>query len=168
MKEEKKPKPSKAEEKKPSKAEEKKTSNAEEKKPSKGQWHGGKGSNQRPMKGNQKKYADAWDKIWGKTHEKINEQIKKQIKDNPILLYMKGTPQAPECGFSQKVVEILAHFGKAYSFVNILEDPDIRKELPKVSDWPTFPQLYINGEFMGGSDIVEGLYRSGELQEKIK
>ena len=95
------------------------------------------------------------------------EEIKQQIKDNPILLYMKGTPQAPECGFSQKVVEILSRFGKPYSFVNILENPDIRKDLPEVSDWPTFPQLYINSEFMGGSDIVEELYKSGELQEKI-
>ena len=95
------------------------------------------------------------------------KEIKEQIKNNPILLYMKGTPQAPECGFSQKVVSILNTVGKAYSFVNILENPDIRKELPKVSDWPTFPQLYINGEFMGGSDIIEGLYRSGELREKI-
>ena len=96
------------------------------------------------------------------------KEIKEQIKDNPILLYMKGTPQAPECGFSQKVIQILNSIGKTYSFVNILENPDIRKELPKVSDWPTFPQLYINGEFMGGSDIVEELYKSGELQKKIK
>ena len=98
----------------------------------------------------------------------MKKEIKKQIKDNPILLYMKGTPQVPECGFSQKVIEILNSIGKVYSFVNILENPDIRKELPKVSDWPTFPQLYINGEFMGGSDIVEELYKSGELQKKIK
>ena len=96
------------------------------------------------------------------------EKIKEQIKENSILLYMKGTPGAPECGFSQKVVQILNTCGKTYSFVNILENPDIRKELPKVSDWPTFPQLYINGEFMGGSDIVEELYKSGELQKKIK
>ena len=96
------------------------------------------------------------------------EEIKEQIKENAILLYMKGTPEAPECGFSQKVVQILNTCGKTYSFVNILENPDIRKELPKVSDWPTFPQLYINGEFMGGSDIVEELYKSGELQKKIK
>ena len=96
------------------------------------------------------------------------EEIKEQIKENAILLYMKGTPEAPECGFSQKVVQILNTCGKTYSFVNILENPDIRKELPKVSDWPTFPQLYINGEFMGGSDIVEELHKSGELQKKIK
>ena len=96
------------------------------------------------------------------------EEIKEQIKENAILLYMKGTPETPECGFSQKVVQILNACGKTYSFVNILKNPDIRKELPKVSDWPTFPQLYINGEFMGGSDIVEELYKSGELQKKIK
>ena len=95
------------------------------------------------------------------------KKIKKQIKDNPILLYRKGTPQAPECGFSQKVVSILNTVGKAYSFVNILENPDIRKNLPKVSDWPTFPQLFVDGELVGGSDIVEELHRSGELQKKI-
>ena len=101
------------------------------------------------------------------TFAEVRLIVKEQIKENPILLYMKGTPQAPECGFSQKVIQILNTYDKAYSFVNILENPDIRKDLPKVSDWPTFPQLYINGELLGGSDIVEVLHKSGELQEKI-
>jgi monothiol glutaredoxin len=95
------------------------------------------------------------------------KEIKEQIKTNKILLYMKGTPQAPECGFSATVVKILNKIGKPYSFVNILTTPQLRSALPKVSDWPTFPQLYVNGEFLGGSDIIEEIYRDGELQEKI-
>ena len=97
----------------------------------------------------------------------IQEEIKEQIKDSAILLYMKGTPQAPECGFSQKVVEVLNACGKAYSFVNILTNEEIRTNLPSVSDWPTFPQLFIDGDLIGGSDIVTQLYDTGELSKLI-
>ena len=94
--------------------------------------------------------------------------IKKQIANNKILLYMKGTPDFPECGFSLKTVEAIRAFCKNFSFVNILRYPSIRKALPQYSDWPTFPQLYINGEFIGGCDIVLAMKNSGELQNKMK
>jgi len=92
------------------------------------------------------------------------EVIKKQIADNSVLLYMKGTPQFPQCGFSGQVAQILKLSGiENYAHVNILEYPDIRQELPKYANWPTFPQLYVNGELVGGCDIITELYQSGEL-----
>ena len=92
----------------------------------------------------------------------IEEVINQQINDSSILLYMKGTPPAPECGFSQKVVQVLNACGEPYSFVNILEEPEIRKTLPSISHWPTFPQLFIGGELIGGSDIVTELHTNGD------
>jgi len=94
--------------------------------------------------------------------------IKRQISHNKILLYMKGTPDFPECGFSAKTVEAVRAFCQNFSFVNVLQYPDIRKDLPKYSDWPTFPQLYINGDFIGGCDIVVAMKNSGELQNKMQ
>lgn len=92
------------------------------------------------------------------------QKIKQQIADNSIMLYMKGTPQFPQCGFSGQVVQILKLLDISnYGHVNILENPDIRQELPKFANWPTFPQLYVNGELIGGCDIVTELYQSGEL-----
>ena len=94
------------------------------------------------------------------------EIIKDQINNNPVVLYMKGTPQFPQCGFSGQVVQILKLLGvENYKHINILENPDIRQELPKYANWPTFPQLYVNGELVGGCDIVTELYQSGELKE---
>ena len=95
----------------------------------------------------------------------IEEQIKDQITANPILVYMKGSPDAPECGFSSRACQILISYGKPFSFVNILINPEIRSNLPKVSNWPTFPQLFINGELVGGSDIMVELHENGSLQE---
>jgi len=97
----------------------------------------------------------------------ILEEIKVQIKANPILLYMKGSPDAPQCGFSSKASQALIACGKPFSFVDILANTEIRANLPSVSDWPTFPQLFINGELIGGSDIISELYDSGELQQSI-
>ena len=97
----------------------------------------------------------------------ILEEIKVQIKANPILLYMKGSPDAPQCGFSSKASQALIACGKPFSFVDILANTEIRANLPSVSDWPTFPQLFINGELIGGSDIISELYDSGELQKSI-
>jgi len=92
------------------------------------------------------------------------EIIKDQIENNSVVLYMKGTPQFPQCGFSGQVVQILKLSGlQNYMHVNILENPDIRRELPKYANWPTFPQLYVNGELIGGCDIVTELHQSGEL-----
>ncbi len=95
------------------------------------------------------------------------EKIKQQIAEHPILLYMKGTPQFPQCGFSSQVVQILNGYGQTYSFVNVLENPDIRAVLPQVANWPTFPQLYIQGELIGGCDIVCEMHEEGELQPLI-
>ena len=95
------------------------------------------------------------------------ENIKKQIEDNKILLYMKGSPDKPQCGFSQRATQILMACGKEFSFVDILSNPDIRETLPTVSNWPTFPQLYIEGELIGGSDIMMDMYQRGELKTLI-
>ena len=97
----------------------------------------------------------------------IIEKINNQIADNKILLYMKGSPDKPECGFSQRASQIPMACGKEFSFVDILSNPEIRQELPSVSEWPTFPQLFINGELVGGSDIMMEMYQNGELKELI-
>ncbi len=94
----------------------------------------------------------------------IEQSIRQQIQENPILLYMKGTPNAPQCGFSARTVEILSECGCKFAYVNILEQPEIRKTLPSIANWPTFPQLWANGELLGGSDIVYEMHQSGELQ----
>ena len=98
----------------------------------------------------------------------IEEKIKKQIKDNNILIYMKGSPYEPKCGFSAKTVQALIDCGAEFSYVDILENQDIRQNLPTISDWPTFPQVFVNGELIGGCDIVLEMYESGELQPIIK
>jgi len=91
------------------------------------------------------------------------EKIRKQLADNPIILYMKGTPDTPNCGFSAKAASVLKSTGVDFSYVDILASPFIMEKLPEVSDFPTFPQLFIKGEIIGGSDIVEEMYNSGEL-----
>jgi monothiol glutaredoxin len=98
----------------------------------------------------------------------IEEKIKQQIKDNNILIYMKGSPYEPKCGFSAKTVQALIDCGAEFSYVDILENQDIRQSLPTISDWPTFPQVFVSGELIGGCDIVIEMYESGELQPIIK
>ena len=93
--------------------------------------------------------------------------IEQQIAEYPLILYMKGTPDKPCCGFSARVVQVLKACGTKFAHVNILENLDIRRELPRYSNWPTFPQLYYKGELIGGCDIIEQLYKTGELKEKI-
>ena len=95
------------------------------------------------------------------------ENMQGQISENPILIYMKGTPQLPQCGFSAQTVQALMSCGERFAFVNVLDNPDIRAELPKIANWPTFPQLYVKGEFVGGCDIVKEMYESGELLELL-
>lgn len=95
------------------------------------------------------------------------EKIKQQIADNAIILYMKGSPEQPQCGFSSRAVRVLDQCGKPYATVDVLSNPDIRAELPKHANWPTFPQLYIKGELIGGSDIIAELYDQGDLQSMI-
>ena len=96
------------------------------------------------------------------------EAIKQQISDNAILLYMKGSPQLPQCGFSAQAVQALMACGEKFAFVNILDNPDIRAELPKYASWPTFPQLWIEGELVGGCDIIVEMYQNGELEPMVK
>ena len=97
----------------------------------------------------------------------IEQEIKEQISTNPILLYMKGSPDSPQCGFSSKATQLLISCGKPFSFVDILSNPEIRANLPKVSNWPTFPQLFIDGDLVGGSDIMVEMDENGELQKLI-
>ena len=96
------------------------------------------------------------------------DKIKEQIQDNAILIYMKGSPYEPKCGFSAKTVQALIDCGAEFSYVDILENQDIRQILPTISEWPTFPQLYIKGELIGGCDIVTEMHEAGELQSIIK
>ena len=97
----------------------------------------------------------------------VKERIKNQLGEFPLLLYMKGTPDFPQCGFSAKVCGILKASNKRFAFVNILEDHEIREGLKTYSNWPTFPQLYVNGELVGGSDIVEQMFNNGELDNVL-
>ena len=94
----------------------------------------------------------------------INKKIEEQLESNQVLLYMKGTPDFPQCGFSGQTVAALKTIGKSFAFVNIFEDPEIREGLKRYSNWPTFPQLYVKGELIGGSDIVIDMFHSGELK----
>lgn len=94
----------------------------------------------------------------------VVEIIEQQIATNPVIIYMKGTPDAPECGFSAAAVSALKSTGAEFAFVNVLQAPSIRERLPSVSHWPTFPQLFVNGELIGGSDIVVAMVADGSLQ----
>lgn len=96
------------------------------------------------------------------------EKIKQQIESNSILLFMKGSPQMPQCGFSARAVQCIEACGVDFAFVDVLANPDIRQTLPQVSDWPTFPQLYVKGELIGGSDIIAELFQHGELETMLR
>lgn len=98
----------------------------------------------------------------------VQETIRKQVDDNPVLLYMKGTPQFPECGFSMRTVQALDSCGVQYASVNVLEDEGIRQGIKEFGNWPTIPQLYIKGELLGGCDIVMEMYQSGELKQQLQ
>jgi monothiol glutaredoxin len=98
----------------------------------------------------------------------VNERIEKQLSSSPVLLYMKGTPDFPQCGFSAQTVAALRAIGAEFAYINIFEDPEVREGLKVYSNWPTFPQLYIGGELIGGCDIALELYQSGELKQLIE
>lgn len=99
----------------------------------------------------------------------VEDVIKDQVTTHPVVLYMKGTPEQPQCGFSANAVNILNACGVDNLFsVDVLQDPEIRQGIKDYSNWPTIPQLYVNGEFIGGSDILTEMYQSGELQELLK
>ena len=98
----------------------------------------------------------------------VLDTIREQISSNPIILYMKGSPQAPQCGFSAQTVQCLMQCGERFAYVDVLSNPDIRATLPTYADWPTFPQLYVDGELVGGCDIVTEMFQAGELEPLIK
>lgn len=98
----------------------------------------------------------------------VFERIESDIKSNPVVLFMKGTPVFPQCGFSARVVQILSHLGVPFKGVNVLEDMEIREGIKAYTNWPTIPQLYVNGEFVGGCDIVMEMFQNGELQTMLK
>tara|TARA_B100000965_G_C19587532_1_gene756477 strand:+ start:941 stop:1255 length:315 start_codon:yes stop_codon:yes gene_type:complete len=97
----------------------------------------------------------------------IEDKLKEQINENDILIYMKGTPYEPRCGFSAKTIQILIECDSKFSYVDVLENNDVRVTLPKVSDWPTFPQVFIKGELIGGADIIAQMHETGELKNLI-
>jgi monothiol glutaredoxin len=97
-----------------------------------------------------------------------NARIDSLVKSNPVVLFMKGTPLFPQCGFSSRAVAILDHLGAPYESVDVLQDQEVRQGIKSYSDWPTIPQLYVNGEFVGGSDIMMEMYESGELAELVR
>ena len=94
--------------------------------------------------------------------------IREQLAKHPVILYMKGTPQFPQCGFSARAIEALSQIGRPFAYVNILENPEIRSTLPRIANWPTFPQLWVNAELIGGSDIVIDMFQKGELKPLIE
>ena len=96
-----------------------------------------------------------------------NQRIDALVKDNGIVLVMKGSPLFPQCGFSSRAIQILDHLGAKYETVDVLQDGEIRQGIKSYSDWPTIPQLYIRGEFVGGSDIMTEMYESGELEQLV-
>jgi monothiol glutaredoxin len=97
----------------------------------------------------------------------VRERIEKLISDHPVVLFMKGTPQFPQCGFSGRIAQILDYLGAPVVGVNVLEDADIRQGIKDFANWPTIPQLYIKGEFIGGADITTEMFQSGELQTML-
>jgi monothiol glutaredoxin len=97
----------------------------------------------------------------------IEDTIKDQIKNNPILIYMKGNPNQPQCGFSARATQMLMSCGQKFAYVDILSNPEIRANLPKVSEWPTFPQLFVDGELVGGCDIMTEMFEAGELKKLL-
>ena len=98
----------------------------------------------------------------------VSERIRQEVSDSPVVLYMKGTPVFPQCGFSAAVVQILSHLGVKFKGIYVLADPEIRQGIKEFSNWPTIPQLYVNGEFIGGCDIIREMYETGELQQVLE
>ena len=101
-------------------------------------------------------------------NENVNDKIDKLIENNDVCLFMKGTPEVPQCGFSLAVSNVLKHLGVNFKGINVLEDNEIREGIKNFSDWPTIPQLYIKKEFIGGCDIVKEMFEKGELQTKLE
>jgi monothiol glutaredoxin len=101
------------------------------------------------------------------TSNPVFERIKSDLSANAVVLYMKGTPVFPQCGFSSLAVQVLSHLGVKFKSVDVLSDPEIRQGIKEYAQWPTIPQLYINGEFIGGADIIREMYESGEFEQML-
>ena len=101
------------------------------------------------------------------TEATVIDRIKQDITDHPVVLFMKGTPVFPQCGFSAAVVQILTHLGVKFKGIDVLSDPAVRQGIKEFSSWPTIPQLYVKGEFVGGCDIIREMYEAGELQDYL-
>tara|TARA_B100000029_G_scaffold494461_1_gene558230 strand:- start:373 stop:714 length:342 start_codon:yes stop_codon:yes gene_type:complete len=100
--------------------------------------------------------------------ENLKKQIDTEVKSNEVCLFMKGTPEVPQCGFSLAVSNVLKHLNVNFKGINVLDDTNLREGIKQYSDWPTIPQLYVKGEFIGGCDIVKEMFESGDLQKKLK
>ena len=98
----------------------------------------------------------------------VMQRIDEAVKQNPVIIFMKGTPQIPQCGYSSRAAQALMACGEGFAHVNVLADPDVFQNLPRYANWPTFPQLYINGELVGGCDITLELYQKGDLQKMVQ
>ncbi|QGU32454.1 Grx4 family monothiol glutaredoxin [Thermochromatium tepidum] len=98
----------------------------------------------------------------------VLERIAEQVRSNPVVIYMKGTPKFPQCGFSMRAAQALQECGVPFAYVNVLQDPEIFENLPRFADWPTFPQIYIDGELVGGCDITLELHARGELKAMME
>ena len=98
----------------------------------------------------------------------VQDRIRQEVADNPVVLYMKGTPVFPQCGFSAAVVQILSQLGVKFKGIDVLPDPGVRQGIKEFSNWPTIPQLYVKGEFIGGCDIIREMYETGELQQVLE
>ena len=98
----------------------------------------------------------------------VMDRIKEAVESTPVVIFMKGTPQFPQCGFSSRAAAALQACGEEFGYVNVLSDPEVFENLPRYADWPTFPQIYINGELVGGCDITLELYEKGDLQQLVK
>ena len=98
----------------------------------------------------------------------VQQRISQEVADNPVVLFMKGSPVFPQCGFSAAVVQILSHMGVKFKGIDVLADAEIRQGIKEFSNWPTIPQLYVKGEFIGGCDIIREMYETGELQQVLE
>ena len=98
----------------------------------------------------------------------VLDRIREQVESNPVIVYMKGTPQFPQCGFSARTAEALKECGERFAYVNVLADPEIFENLPRFADWPTFPQVYVDGELIGGCDITLEMQANGDLEKMVK
>ncbi len=97
----------------------------------------------------------------------VMDRIDEHVKNNPVIIFMKGTPQLPQCGFSSRAADMLKSCGKEFAYFNVIADMEVFQNLPRYADWPTFPQLYVHGELVGGHDIMLEMYQKGELQKLI-